>query len=198
MFQIILNSNAEHKIDSELNSFVILQKKALSSGRISRYFDSMDERCAELKNLTYSDKEWRTLSVNNDLRIFSIIAPASPTIFCMKIIGEVNASPEKIASLLIDPAQAHQVDSYISSCRVLEDLDRNTNILHIFFKTRACRFVSAARDIVCVRHWYRLHQRTFLVLFRSVDYPNCPPQSGVVRADALTSGYLITSKVCQS
>jgi len=77
-----------------------------------------------------------------------------------------------------------------ASFRILETVDENSDIIHLFFRqTYLFPFWTKARDFVLFRHWRYDSDKTYNVVYHSVSHPNCPPISTHIRGkmDAIYS-----------
>lgn len=110
-----------------------------------------------------------------------------------------NASPLNAFMCLMSNGNATAEEDISTSCpnsgqrasfRILETLDENSDIIHLFFRqTYLFPFWTKARDFVLFRHWRYDSDKTYSVVYHSVAHPNCPPISTHIRGkmDAIYS-----------
>lgn len=82
-------------------------------------------------------------------------------------------------------------DPLWNSSKLLEQLDNHTMVLHLKYIAEVC-MLKRARDFVCISHWHQQKDGSYVLVARSVEYPDCPPTTECVRGQILTLGYLIT------
>ena len=139
--------------------------------------------------------KWRLVGLTNGLRIFEGTSgtsgwAGSPV---AKASCKVQAPSELVFRLVMDlsPHCRSQWDCHYSSGSVLQQLDGHTDICHVTF--RPLHWLFRPRDVTFTRYWRREEDGTYMVLFRSVDDRNVPPQTrGVVRAELACGCIVVT------
>jgi hypothetical protein len=69
-----------------------------------------------------------------------------------------------------------------ASFRLIETIDDNSDIIHLFFRPLYMFPVwTAPRDFVLFRYWRHEENGTYTIMYDSVEHNSCPPMNGYVR-----------------
>lgn len=82
----------------------------------------------------------------------------------MKGIGEVNASPEAVKTVIKDLTQANKWDPLFLEGKIIEQLDKHTEILHLKFSAKYC-ILEQKRDFTILYHWFEKPGGSILMVF---------------------------------
>jgi len=115
----------------------------------------------------------------------------NPYICCFKGIGEVDCPTEVLKDIIKNISTAVLWDSMFVEGKVVEVVDSHTEILYLKYARKTCLLTSLV-DVVIICHWYRKRDGSFVVMGRSVQHPEFPPQSTCLRAEVYSSGYVIS------
>ena len=134
-----------------------------------------------------SDRDWETLFNKNGV----IGRRKAGTVITVRGDGEVNHPPAAVFSLILDDTKADVVNTQLENTKTLERYNNHTSMTHTLYKKV---WPTAARDMVTLSHWRMLPDgRIAIISFSEVpENSTCPEVSGVVRAELLIGGYLIS------
>ncbi|KAJ3182853.1 hypothetical protein HDU85_002456 [Gaertneriomyces sp. JEL0708] len=110
--------------------------------------------------------------------------------FCIKVIAELNCTPETAFDLLADIQRRKEWDELCEECGIVEVVNSSTKIQ--FLKTKGV-WPASPRDTVVVSHIKTMNDGRYVNLSQSVEHPGYPPREteGIVRMDAKITGQLV-------
>ncbi|OEL20560.1 Protein ENHANCED DISEASE RESISTANCE 2-like [Dichanthelium oligosanthes] len=109
----------------------------------------------------------------------------------MRAVGVVEATCEAIFGLVMSmDVTRYEWDCSFRHGSLVEEVDGHTAILYH-------RFVWP-RDLCYARYWRRNDDGSYVVLFRSIEHPNCGRQRGFVRAFIESGGFKISPLKCRN
>ncbi|KAF7081897.1 hypothetical protein CFC21_085802 [Triticum aestivum] len=150
-----------------------------------------------------SKKNWRLLRCQNGLRIFEELLEvdylARSCSRAMRAVGVVEATCEAIFGLVMSmDVTRYEWDCSFRYGSLVEEVDGHTAIIYHKLQLHWCPMLVWPRDLCYVRYWRRNDDGSYVVLFRSVDHPNCGRQRGYVRAFIESGGFKITPLKCRN
>uniref|UniRef100_A0A453MP78 START domain-containing protein n=1 Tax=Aegilops tauschii subsp. strangulata TaxID=200361 RepID=A0A453MP78_AEGTS len=150
-----------------------------------------------------SKKNWRLLRCQNGLRIFEELLEvdylARSCSRAMRAVGVVEATCEAIFGLVMSmDVTRYEWDCSFRYGSLVEEVDGHTAIIYHKLQLHWCPMLVWPRDLCYVRYWRRNDDGSYVVLFRSVEHPNCGRQRGYVRAFIESGGFKITPLKCRN
>jgi len=161
-------------------------------------------------NQVHSKKNWRLLRCQNgkfaflsflvalDLNLLIVLVLAGLRIFeellevdylarscsrAMRAVGVVEATCEAIFGLVMSmDVTRYEWDCSFHHGSLVEEIDGHTAILYHRLQLHWCPMLVWPRDLCYARYWRRNDDGSYVVLFRSIEHPNCCRQRGFVRA----------------
>nr|QTC20866.1 apostart [Poa pratensis] len=152
---------------------------------------------------SFSKKNWRLLRCQNGLRIFEELLEvdylARSCSRAMRAVGVVEATCEAIFGLVMSmDVTRYQWDCSFRYGSLVEEVDGHTAILYHKLQLHWCPMLVWPRDLCYVRYWRRNDDGSYVVLFRSIEHPNCGHQRGYVRAFIESGGFKISPLKCRN
>ncbi|XP_024317775.1 protein ENHANCED DISEASE RESISTANCE 2 isoform X1 [Brachypodium distachyon] len=150
-----------------------------------------------------SKKNWRLLRCHNGLRIFEELLEvdylARSCSRAMRAVGVVEATCEAIFGLVMSmDVTRYEWDCSFRYGSLVEEVDGHTAILYHRLQLHWCPMLVWPRDLCYVRYWRRNDDGSYVVLFRSIEHPNCGRQRGYVRAFIESGGFKISPLKCRN
>uniref|UniRef100_A0A8I6Y5Q2 START domain-containing protein n=1 Tax=Hordeum vulgare subsp. vulgare TaxID=112509 RepID=A0A8I6Y5Q2_HORVV len=150
-----------------------------------------------------SKKNWRLLRCQNGLRIFEELLEvdylARSCSRAMRAVGVVEATCEAIFGLVMSmDVTRYEWDCSFRYGSLVEEVDGHTAIIYHKLQLHWCPMLVWPRDLCYVRYWRRNDDGSYVVLFRSIEHPNCGRQRGYVRAFIESGGFKITPLKCRN
>ncbi len=115
---------------------------------------------------------------------------------CVRLDAPLRGTPKQVFDFLVDLQTRELWDVVFSNATCVEKIDDRNDIIH--FRTRP---PAPAQDFVLLRSWRSLitasygshnqHHQEFVISNRSVIHDKVPPIKGTVRAEVLSSGFLL-------
>lgn len=144
----------------------------------------------------FSRKHWRLVRCQNGLRIFEELLEADylpqSCSRAMKAVGVVDAPCDAIFKLVMGMDETrYEWDCSFNHGSLVEEVDGHTAILYHRLQLDWFPMFVWRRDLCYVRYWRRNDDGSYVVLFRSREHANCPPQPGFVRANIESGGFTI-------
>ncbi|XP_062217221.1 protein ENHANCED DISEASE RESISTANCE 2-like isoform X2 [Phragmites australis] len=154
-------------------------------------------------NQVYSKKNWRLLRCQNGLRIFEELLEvdylARSCSRAMRAVGVVEATCEAIFGLVMSmDVTRYEWDCSFRHGSLVEEVDGHTAILYHRLQLHWCPMLVWPRDLCYARYWRRNDDGSYVVLFRSIEHPNCGRQRGFVRACIESGGFKISPLKCRN
>ncbi|PWZ20966.1 Protein ENHANCED DISEASE RESISTANCE 2-like [Zea mays] len=101
----------------------------------------------------------------------------------MKAVGVAEATCEAIFGLVMSmDVTRYEWDCSFRHGSLVEEVDGHTAILYHRLQLHWCPMLVWPRDLCYARYWRRNDDGSYVVLFRSIEHPNCGRQRGFVRA----------------
>ncbi|KAM0847932.1 hypothetical protein ACQ4PT_054703 [Festuca glaucescens] len=152
---------------------------------------------------SFSKKNWRLLRCQNGLRIFEELLEvdylARSCSRAMRAVGVVEATCEAIFGLVMSmDVTRYEWDCSFRYGSLVEEVDGHTAILYHKLQLHWCPMFVWPRDLCYVRYWRRNDDGSYVVLFRSIEHPNCGRQRGYVRAFIESGGFKIFPLKCRN
>ncbi|XVE96101.1 hypothetical protein REPUB_Repub02eG0192100 [Reevesia pubescens] len=142
---------------------------------------------------------WKIFGCQNGLRLFKEAEDGDsrgghwddhPEIMA---VGVVDGTSEAIfRSLMSLGPSRSEWDFCLYHGSVVEHLDGHTDIIHKQLDSDWLPWGMKRRDLLLQRYWRREDDGTYVILYHSVFHKKCSPQSGYVRAQLKSGGYVIT------
>eukprot|EP00250_Pteridium_aquilinum_P010307 c19285_g1_i1 orf=2-2230(-) len=181
--------------DEKLSNFV-QPKISRSSGFLANNSNDSDALFSDpaLSEITTNGKHWRLFRCQNGLRIFEEITDdVTGYTRAMKAVGVVEAKCEDIFSLVMGMDETrNEWDSTFHNGMMVKEVDGHRAVIYHRLQLGWCSWLVWPRDLCYVRYWRRIENGTYVVVFRSADHPDCPPQPGCVRAHIESGGFRIS------
>ncbi|CAN6236806.1 unnamed protein product [Urochloa humidicola] len=154
-------------------------------------------------NQVHSKKNWRLLRCQNGLRIFEELLDvdylARSCSRAMRAVGVVDATCEAIFGLVMSmDVTRYEWDCSFRHGSLVEEVDGHTAILYHKLQLHWCPMLVCPRDLCYARYWRRNDDGSYVVLFRSIEHPNCGRQRGFVRAFIESGGFKISPLKCRN
>ncbi|KAF8737800.1 hypothetical protein HU200_014030 [Digitaria exilis] len=154
-------------------------------------------------NQLHSKKNWRLLRCQNGLRIFEELLEfdylARSCSKAMRAVGVVEATCEAIFGLVMSmDVTRYEWDCSFRHGSLVEEVDGHTAILYHRLQLHWCSMLIWPRDLCYARYWRRNDDGSYVVLFRSIEHPNCGRQRGFVRALIESGGFKISPLKCRN
>ncbi|CAO2041434.1 unnamed protein product [Urochloa humidicola] len=154
-------------------------------------------------NQFHSKKNWRLLRCQNGLRIFEELLEvdylARSCSKAMRAVGVVDATCEAIFGLVMSmDVTRYEWDCSFRHGSLVEEVDGHTAILYHKLQLHWCQMLVWPRDLCYARYWRRNDDGSYVVLFRSIEHPNCGRQRGFVRAFIESGGFKISPLKCRN
>ncbi|CAN6271095.1 unnamed protein product [Urochloa humidicola] len=151
----------------------------------------------------FSKKNWRLLRCQNGLRIFEELLEvdylARSCSRAMRAVGVVDATCEAIFGLVMSmDVTRYEWDCSFRHGSLVEEIDGHTAILYHRLQLHWCQMLVWPRDLCYARYWRRNDDGSYVVLFRSIEHPNCGRQRGFVRAFIESGGFKISPLKCRN
>nr|CAB3445231.1 unnamed protein product [Digitaria exilis] len=129
----------------------------------------------------------RRTTIGNGLRIFEELLEfdylARSCSKAMRAVGVVEATCEAIFGLVMSmDVTRYEWDCSFRHGSLVEEVDGHTAILYHRLQLHWCSMLIWPRDLCYARYWRRNDDGSYVVLFRSIEHPNCGRQRGFVRA----------------
>ncbi|XP_028553621.1 protein ENHANCED DISEASE RESISTANCE 2-like isoform X2 [Dendrobium catenatum] len=145
----------------------------------------------------FSRKHWRLVSCQNGLRIWEELSVADylprSCSRAMKASSVVEATCEAIFELVMCmDGTRFEWDSSFQYGSLVEEVDGHTAILYHRLQLGWLSTLLWPRDLCYERYWRRNDDGSYVVLFRSMEHPNCSAQPGFVRAHIESGGFKIS------
>ncbi|KAE8777823.1 protein ENHANCED DISEASE RESISTANCE 2-like [Hordeum vulgare] len=143
-----------------------------------------------------SKKNWRLLRCQNGKSKFLPLISCSRA---MRAVGVVEATCEAIFGLVMSmDVTRYEWDCSFRYGSLVEEVDGHTAIIYHKLQLHWCPMLVWPRDLCYVRYWRRNDDGSYVVLFRSIEHPNCGRQRGYVRAFIESGGFKITPLKCRN
>ncbi|TPX58941.1 hypothetical protein PhCBS80983_g02758 [Powellomyces hirtus] len=112
------------------------------------------------------------------------------TDFCIKVVAELNCTPETAFDMLADITKRGEWDDLCEESGIVEIVDKATRVQ--FMKTKGV-WPASPRDTLILAHVERLSDGRYLNVAQSVEHSRYPPREaeGIVRMEAKISGQIV-------
>jgi len=163
---------------------------------ITKYFWTVDEA---ISLFTYLDKDpdgWITEKAKNGVSMMKRVEKQEGrgSFETIKLSIDIELGSQLVHNYLRDASDWKRWYSSLEEVKIVEQLDKNTDILYTVFSSNQNAKTSQkiSRDFCVVRHWFQKSDACYLHVARSVLHDNCPKKSGVTRSNVLCTGFLIS------
>jgi len=153
------------------------------------YSKKIEELYIEIEKECENHQGWELIKDHDGVRVWTKIEENSP-IKCAKANGIVQISPDDIYKILAGMTDYHkETDKFFKGGRELQVFDENHSIV-------TCRYSAGVmlisdRDFVFLEARKHYPDSSKTIANFSVDHPDAPEVSGVVRAHIYKSGWVI-------
>jgi hypothetical protein len=130
---------------------------------------------------------WEFVKEIDGLRIYRMKSPDSP-IYFMKSAVKITASPDACIGLAWDTPSRVRWDELFIKSNVVEGMRDDLQVEHTNFKSGS--MLVSNRDFCIVRMRGDLPTGGKFLVAKSVPHEKCPEESGFVRGQVQTSGFL--------
>jgi acyl-CoA-binding protein len=135
-----------------------------------------------------SEEDWTSLFEKEDVKAHWKTTNAG---LCVKSETTVMYSLIDVFSLLVNVNRRKDIDYMLSACRTLKKMSNNTTIEYNRFKQV---WPTPTRDLCIITHWRLLKDNSVLIVAFSEKYDDlCPLEEGVVRAELIVQGYILSA-----
>uniref|UniRef100_A0A453MP54 START domain-containing protein n=1 Tax=Aegilops tauschii subsp. strangulata TaxID=200361 RepID=A0A453MP54_AEGTS len=170
--------------------------------KIEQIIDQQQDSMADKNRPPESIHDW-TNEPDIGLRIFEELLEvdylARSCSRAMRAVGVVEATCEAIFGLVMSmDVTRYEWDCSFRYGSLVEEVDGHTAIIYHKLQLHWCPMLVWPRDLCYVRYWRRNDDGSYVVLFRSVEHPNCGRQRGYVRAFIESGGFKITPLKCRN
>jgi len=158
---------------------------------LAKYNATVDDMSKTLEELIRTNEGWTELPTNpsDKMNIYKK-AMSTTLIQCVKGIGVINAPPSIIKNIIRNLTNAVSWYPLFESAKLLEFIDRNTEVWHWKFSARVC-LLKQQRDFCLLRHRFDKPDGSFMLVARSIEHKLCPEEPDYTRGEILTSGFHI-------
>ena len=175
----------------------VVQSKPLEVAGISEtdpdyHYVEMGRKCAsdllEAANATEQDG-WSVVSNNKGVFIMKKLpSKGSPPINCVKGTMRINAPPDFILRVLMDPTHAIELDDMMKEMREIKIITPYLALLHLLYKAV---WPTSPRDFAVMNVVGRTDPHTRVHAACSIVDPRIPEIKGYVRGAVLAGGYVV-------
>lgn len=135
-----------------------------------------------------SDEDWTPLFEKEDVVAHWKTSNAG---LCVKSETTVVYSLLDVFSLLVNEARRKEFDYTLSACRTVKKFSNNTTVEFSRFKQV---WPTPSRDLCNITHWRLLADNTVVLVAFSEKFEDlCPLEEGVVRAELIVQGYVLSA-----
>lgn len=108
-------------------------------------------------------------------------------------VGVVDAIPATVFDtvMALGPSRA-EWDFCFHQGQIIDHVHGHMDIVHKQFHSKWLPWRMKPRDLVFERYWRRDDDGTYVILYRSIKHPKCPPSKKFTRAYVLSGGYVIS------
>mmetsp|Transcript_13775 Transcript_13775/g.15204 ORF Transcript_13775/g.15204 Transcript_13775/m.15204 type:complete len:573 (+) Transcript_13775:41-1759(+) len=153
-------------------------------GTVSRLpsvlYDQFAKECEEK-----DPEKWKFSEVRRDVKVYMQDYDSRNSLVKVKAIARIATTAKKIYDLVMDVSKIKSYDKVCTFAKVLRQLDKNTDLLHIMCKMPS--FLSRAREFTLLRT-VKKSRDGFIVISRSV-LVHQPKKKNQVRAESIMSGF---------
>nr|CCA24865.1 conserved hypothetical protein [Albugo laibachii Nc14]CCA24949.1 conserved hypothetical protein [Albugo laibachii Nc14] len=112
-----------------------------------------------------------------------------------KTVKVIDESPDDICAYMLDLNNLPTWDASVENAQVVQAIDQHSDMIHIVYRpTWVWPFWILPRDLCLLRYWRRVDDGTFIICMQSAFHPECPPLTGIVRAQCKNAGYIIAPR----
>lgn len=178
--------------DSELASrtnaiFPVRDDQALQ-GIPEKYLPKINKAVQSVIENCNSDDDWTPLFDKASVKAHWKPSNAG---LCVKSETTVIYSMLDVFSLLVNDRRRKELDNTLSSCKVLKKFSNNCSLAYNRLKQV---WPTPARDLCNLTHWRLLGNHTVVMVSFSEKYDDlCPLEEGVVRAEQVLQGYVLSA-----
>ncbi|ELR12849.1 START domain containing protein [Acanthamoeba castellanii str. Neff] len=140
-------------------------------------------------------EEWKLIKEELGVKVSKKTLAENGSVNCMRGDADLQCSAQEFRQLVLQADRWREWDIFAAASRRVRDLEPDTpghtGIVHI---TYSAPWPLNSRDVCVVMSSREYEDGTVIVIARSVADDNCPEINGTVRAELLSSGYVITPR----
>jgi len=151
------------------------------------------EKLLEAAGSNSKEDGWKSFEVQKDVLITRKVVEGSP-LTIQKGIGEIKATPEVVAAVIINLSHHEKWDPLFKKGEVVEAVDNHTQIIYAQYGNRIQCIGTSPRDFCYALHWEKDNRGNYFIVGNSVEHPSCPISPSCKRGDIIGSGWVISPK----
>jgi len=134
--------------------------------------------------------EWRSVHVSSDgkTQVWDRKSDVS-SVNVVRLVAHIATEALVLYDTLHDPDYRKVWDENMIEGYLIEQLDDFNDVG--YYSAKAPVALVASRDFCNERSWQVKDNRQYVIMNHSVVHPKCPEKKGFVRANSITSGYLV-------
>jgi len=171
--------------------FCIVRIMASHHGIPTVYIPSTPEDF--VKFIEFADStgpEWRSVHATSDGQTrFWVRKSDGSSVNIVKLVANIVADALTLYDTLHDPDYRKVWDENMVEGYLIEQLDEFNDVGYYSAKSPVA--LVAGRDFCNERSWQVKDDTQYVIMNHSVIHPQCPEKKGFVRANSITSGYLV-------
>eukprot|EP01016_Furgasonia_blochmanni_P043738 TRINITY_DN5983_c0_g1_i1.p1 TRINITY_DN5983_c0_g1~~TRINITY_DN5983_c0_g1_i1.p1 ORF type:complete len:287 (-),score=62.32 TRINITY_DN5983_c0_g1_i1:181-951(-) len=151
------------------------------------------EKLADLNKLLEIETEnvstWENVVKEEHLQIYKIKHENNPAVL-VKAFTKIPAEAEKVYEVIYNEAVRKKWENVLAEFTCIHRFDEDSDVIYSSFKAP---FGVSDRDF-CQKRTTRKNfpgQGEFVIHFKSINFPTCPPVKKKIRAETHISGYVI-------
>ncbi|KAI9101053.1 hypothetical protein DFS34DRAFT_613016 [Phlyctochytrium arcticum] len=162
--------------------------KRNDGGRYASQIRRMKEKLLALVQESTKNDGWDEVAsvVNPRITVYKL----QNTDFCIKVVADLNCTPETAFDTLADITRRGQWDELCEESGIIEEVDPATKVQ--FMKTKGV-WPASPRDALVLAHIERLEDGRLMNVAQSVSHPDYPSRDieGIVRMETKISGQIV-------
>jgi len=167
----------------------------LSQTDSAQYINLGRKICSELL-MEAASNEWVFNETLKNVKLYQKVNKGS-AIYSFMGKGIIRRSPFELYSVLSNPLSRYHYDNMVKDIKIISQVDEATTIIYMHHETRQC-LVKTARDFSLLLSGVKPEKDdegkdlgSYIFAGRSIEFPAIPVREGVVRAETLSSGWII-------
>lgn len=139
-----------------------------------------------------ASQHWEVCKTVHDVQISSRQTRDSP-IHAFRGIGVIKCPPKQVFDAVRNPYLRYKYDNMLKSIRVVAEVDDYTQIIYMHHEARKC-ILKTSRDFCFLAKGREPDgpNQPYIHVGRSIDFVGCPVKEKLVRAELMSSGWIIT------
>ncbi|KXJ24780.1 kinesin-like protein KIF16B [Exaiptasia diaphana] len=110
-------------------------------------------------------------------------------IYCFMGRGIIEASPMTVWEAVRNPLSRYIYDNMLKKISIVEHVEDGLKVVYMLHETSQC-FMTHSRDF-CYVTKERIEGQKYVMASQSIDHPKAPPVNGIIRAQILSSGWIV-------